>query len=188
MIFLAIIFVIAAACIGAFISRMCGGGKPDLKYGLDQFIYAVPFFLINLPAGVFLALVSYGFAVLGKRTGHGQYLSVGGPRQPPLLDEKLDGIVRFFMGPDRGYSVKRDVVGMVVTGLALTLVPGLIHCFTESVVNGLLIILSGAAKGGVYYLGRYLHNNVSREIEINVVGEYGIGAIQYGLLAVLAVA
>lgn len=38
-----IFMVLLVALVGGWISRMCGGGKPKLPWGLDQWIYALPY-------------------------------------------------------------------------------------------------------------------------------------------------
>lgn len=153
-----IILFIVLVALGGWISRMCGGGRPRLPWGLDQWLYAIPYALVVLFAnltviGGFTGALALVGAMLGKRTGHGQYLSIGRRRQPPALDEKLDFIVRFFMGPQRRPDRKRDLVGMLVTGTAVGLLPALFLVAGGHVAAAALVLLSGSAKCLGYWFG-----------------------------------
>lgn len=173
-------FIIAAG-LGGWLSRMCGGGKPQLPFGLEQWLYALPYgtvFLFNI-----WGIPAYLAAVAGKRTGHGQYMLLGyGARQPVANDEKLDVIVRFFFGVDRGGNYWRCVFGLGVTGLAVTLLPGILFCLFVDPVAGIGIAFSGALKPLGYMLGWALQRRglVRRP---TVWGEVLAGVTGWGALA-----
>ena len=95
------------AAIGGFISRMCGR-KSVIPFGLEQWLYALPYGLIFI--GSLWGIPAYIAAVLGKRTGHGQYIHLGYlPRQDYSMDEKLDFLLVPFFGVDRGGAYWRSV-------------------------------------------------------------------------------
>lgn len=175
------IFKILFVLLGGFLSRLCGR-KSVIPFGLEQWLYALPYLLIF--ASSLWGIPAYIAAVMGKRTGHGQYLALGrGERQSFELDERLDFIVRFFFGVDRGGSYWRCVTGMAVTGLAVTIVPGILYAMIINPLSGTLIALSGASKAFAYMAGWFLYdkNIVHRP---TVLGEVLTGVFGWGLLAV----
>ncbi len=154
-----ILIALLIATVFAWVSRMCGGGKPKLPWGLDQWIYALPHGALGYAVNPWLIPLSYFVAFFGKRTGHGQWFDLGtsaphneGTGKKP---EKLDFIVRFFMGKDNG-SFKRDMVGMTVSGLAIALGSVLTLAFTGHFLMAALVALGGAMKGLMYAVGQYL--------------------------------
>ena len=172
------------AIIGGFISRMCGGGKPHLPLGLEQFLYALPYGVVLYQYPV-LAVISYGLAVVGKRMGHGQYIHLGFTgRQIFANDEQVDGVIRFFFGVDRGGNYWRCVAGLALTGLIVTVPCGLAYAFTVSFPVGLLIAVSGATKALSYMIGWAAR---VRLIYPTVVGEILTGVFGWGILSLLTI-
>lgn len=187
--------VIALALLGGWLSRMCGGGWPSIPFGLDTFLYAAPYLAVFLVHGgyennshILYGILSYAAAITGKRTGHGQYLGFAhSPRQPLKNAEKLDFIVTFFMGADvaPGFtpSYWRCAVGMAVTGLAETLIPGILISLVLSPLVGVLTALSGLLKPLGYMFGWRMFDDGYTEPEANVYGEIFNGFKTWGLLA-----
>lgn len=120
------------ALVGGCLSRMCGGGLVRLPWGLDQWLYAAPY--------AWCGPVGYLGAVLGKRTGHRGYISLGDMPDAIAGSNALDWLVC-----GRGYW--RAVMGLAVTGVAVTLGAGIIS-------GSWLLALSGALKAPAYMLGR----------------------------------
>ncbi len=178
-----ILFII----IGGWISRMVGGGWPDVKIPA-QWLYAVPYAVIFW--GSFWSLPAYLAAAVGKRTGHAQYIDLGHDAGPPASTVPLDCIVRFFFGVDRGGAYWRCCFGMVVTGLAVTLVPGILYACTVDSMGGLILAISGASKALAYAIGwaafklvRPTSLRFQRLFQPTVWGEVLTGVFGWGAIA-----
>lgn len=167
------------ALIGGFLSRLCGR-KSVIPFGLEQFLYAIPYGLIFM--GSLWGIPAFIAGVAGKRTGHGQYISLGNFRQPYGNDEPLDCIVRFFFGFDYGGNYWRCVAGLAVTGMAVTLLPGLLYGLVVNPLMGAVIAISGMSKALAYMIGWFLYekNLIGRP---TVIGEILTGAFGWGVLA-----
>jgi phosphotransferase system glucose/maltose/N-acetylglucosamine-specific IIC component len=183
-----VLCLLILAVLGGWISRMCGGGWP-LDGGIPKLLYAVPYGVIviafagfGLPALVG-AVLAFAGATTGKRTGHGQYITLGRYRQPEAQDERLDCIVRFFMGFDRGGNVKRDLVGLLVTGLSVTLLPGIVLMLFGQVAAGLVVVLSGAGKPLAYWIGHKYALLTGKKYS-SLAGEVLTGTFGWGGLGV----
>lgn len=190
--------VVLFSFIGGFLSRMCGGMRPKLPWGLDQWLYALPYGLLpgaalwalNPYVAVVLGLLSYAGALLGKRTGHGGGLDLGTWTRP-RDDERLEFLIKPLHGkiPEYWY----DVLLLAITGLAVSLVASV----SIAVVNPLAAIptlVGGLLKPLPYMLGWKLHpksespSKVKELDEATEVGEAGTGLLGYlglGLSAVL---
>lgn len=187
------LLILLLALLGGWISRMCGGGKPELPFGLDTWIYCFPYavlfwLLSTSPLFLGLGLLSFAGAFVGKRTGHGQYLSYGHAlRGNPKLDERLDFIVRLIAGAEVpvGQPTKyyRCAVGMAVTGLAETLLPGLLYAAAVDPLSGAIIAVSGAFKTVGYQVGWFLYDRGFQKLRPNIYGEFLNGFKAWGLLA-----
>lgn len=131
-----------------WVSRMAGGGPPRLPWVTDQLIYALPYAIIAAPAGPW-AILAYAGAVLGKLTGHGGGIDLGHSvkgRDP----ERLEFLIRFLRGRISEYWY--DVLLLTVTGLAVTLLPGVVILLLDPRA-GVLIVLSGLLKAPAYMIG-----------------------------------
>lgn len=198
MIWAVIIFIFAL--IGGWLSRMCGGAPPKLRWGLEQWVYALPYLVVSLPVTTALAVVlsvkkdnrryfkaiallPFLGAVAGKRTGHGNALDLG--RLPhPADDEQLEFLIKPLFGKISDYWY--DVLLMAVTGLATTLVTGLLFLFYAP-FYGLLILLSGLMKGPSYMGGWAIYPNGSGKgipylNEATAIGEFLTGFFAYAAL------
>jgi hypothetical protein len=162
---------------------MCGGGKPKLPLGLDQFVYALPYVLFG--SGWLSPAIAYAGGVYGKRTGHGQYHGVYAPRQPPENDEWFDFIVRFFYGPDTGWDAARSTFGLILSGLLPVLAAALVALFVGHIAAAVILSISGALKGPVYVLSHYLKNKHGFKYGGTMGGEYGTGFAAWGAVAII---
>ena len=172
-----LVIKIIIACAGGFLSRLCGR-KSVIPLGLEQWLYALPYGLIF--TGSLWGIIPYLAAVAGKRMGHGQYIHLGYlPRQPLENDESIDCIIRFFFGIDRGGNYWRCVAGLAITGLAVTVVPGIVYAIVVNPVTGTLIALSGASKALAYMAGFWAFNDPNRATTIGEIltGVFGWGVI-----------
>jgi len=175
---------IIMAIIGGFISRDCGKDKPLFRYGLSQFVYALPYGLVPLLAGLPISAgISYAGAVLGKRTGHGQYVSSGKNKHPVSQQDRIDPFVRFFFGVEGKDNYWRNKFGLAVTGLICTLPLGILWAFQIDALAGLAIGLSGASKALAYAIGWAGYDHVNKRIHPTLVGEVLTGVFGWGALA-----
>ncbi len=199
---LALLFALA----GGWISRMCGGAPPKLPFGLDQWIYALPYLaaplvFCGLNYVVMAAPFVYLSAVFGKRTGHGQYMDLGFTVRS-TEPERLDFLVLLLMGKDhnpaamnptvlnRRERYARDALGLIFTGLSVTLMCGLVIALAGDVLIGLLISLSGALKAPAYMIGWAIYpaaqgKGVPYLNEATAIGEFLTGFFAYGVLATI---
>jgi len=155
---LAISIVIISSLAYAWLSRMCGGAPPKLPLGLDQWLYAIPYGVVGfLTGGYIWAAVAYATAFIGKRTGHGQYFDLGLNKIPPGDNvEKVDFIVRLLYGKDEGGNFWRDLFGLTLTGVLVSIGAGVGLIFNSHYILGAVILLTGAAKGLAYVIGHKL--------------------------------
>jgi len=145
-----ILSIVLITLIGGLISRMSGSKDFNIGYGLEQWLYALPYGLINITASWWQALLSYVGAFVGKRTGHGGGIDMGTyphPRDP----EKLEYLIIKLRGriPEYWY----DALLMSITGLAVSLVSGIVFAVNIDLLSGALLAVSGATKGLAYMLG-----------------------------------
>jgi hypothetical protein len=118
-----------------------------------------------------------------------------GFRAPGKSGASLDLIVRLFFGPDTYAGTPRSywrcAFGLSVTGLGVTLAPGVLYALYVDPVGGALIALSGALKPLGYMFGWRRWNSIlacSRNPTWtpNVYGEFFTGFSQWGAVASLA--
>lgn len=156
---LAILFILALS----YLSRMCGGAPPKLPYGLDQWLYAIPFavnaavILTGLPLWLEIILVatSYAGAFVGKRTGHGGGMDDARSEKEPGAGRTLEK-VEYLIYPWLYKKVSRklyDFVLVTLTGLAVTLASAIAFFYNGSILSGIVMIISGGAKGIAYQIG-----------------------------------
>lgn len=173
--------VVIAFAMGAITSRMCGGGKPDVPWGLDQFIYALPYAAFG---DGWLKLLSYAGGVIGKRSGHGQYHGVFGKRTNPKDDEWFDFIVKIFFGEDMTgpNRWKRNLFGLFLSGVFPVLIASVLTTLSGHYIAALVIFMGGALKPVAYLITaktKYFTNG----------GEYLTGAFAWSaaMIAVLII-
>lgn len=205
-----LILIVSFALLGGWFSRMCGGGPPKLPWGLDQWIYAFPYMLIALlpsatilyllkfvddekkPNWKYVALVAVGpylGALVGKRTGHGGGLDMGRSEKEPFAGrdpEKLEYLILWLH--DKMPRYWYDALIMAITGLAVTLVPGIVVAFLD-LWAGVFLALSGLSKAPAYMIGYLIYpNGQGRGIphlnEGSAIGEFLTGFFGYGALGI----
>lgn len=145
-----IIAVLLFCVTGGWVSRMAGGAKPKLPLGLDQWIYALPYGLICLPAG-WWALAGYGGAFGGKRTGHGRGISLKEKMKESAEPEKLEYLILWLEDKMSTYWYK--VLVLAITGLAVSLAAGVVVAVTMDLFWGVFLALSGLSKAPAYMIG-----------------------------------
>lgn len=180
-------FILVFGIIGGIISRMCGSERVKLPFGLAQWIYALPYGLVCLPAGI-LALAGYGAAFAGKRTGHGRGISLGHMIKVTAKPEKLEFLVRWLKNNVPVYWYK--VLILAVTGMAVTLLPGILLALYQNVFWGVFLALSGVTKAPAYMIGWAIFPQgeddffVSEMNEATEIGEFLTGFFGYCTLMI----
>jgi len=194
--------IVVLACIGAWVSRMCGGGWPKLPWGLDQFIYAIPHGVLgavlayvvlnehpNASDALWLTictylvftLIPYANTFAYKRAGHGQWFDMGTTLKKLLSTERLDFIVDLIMGPDSNTlregpgSYRRDFVGMSISGLFIDIANVIFLLVAGHFMLAALIAVGGMFKGAAYGIGLWLKKLTG--IDHNVFGEILTGFV-----------
>lgn len=181
--------------IGGWLSRMCGGAPPKLYFGVDQFLYAYPYalvasyFLISLPSYLFPAAfsVAYIAAIVGKRTGHGGGMDLGhSPEEPGQgrTPEKLEYLILGLHGRIDQYWY--DALLLAITGMAVTLVPGLILMVADP-FWGAVVAVSGITKAHAYLIGWCIYPNgggrgIPHLNKATAIGEFLTGFMGYTIL------
>lgn len=161
-----------AALVWGWVSRMCGGGKPHIGKIPENMFYALPHGILGYVAlGWWGIPLAFGFAWLGKATGHGQYFDLG--TSPVDQPEKMDFIVRWIMGPDRKPSELRDYVGMCVSGMLIALGSVIALGIGGHILFAALVLCGGAFKGAAYEIGKLAAKPTG--IRYNEIGEYLTG-------------
>lgn len=174
--FLSILCVMAA--LGAITSRMCGGGKPDLPWGLDQFVYGLPYLIFG---DGYFRLLSYAGAVIGKRLGHGQYHGIFGKRTPPENDEKFDFIVKLFFGEDitGPNRWKRNLFGLFLSGVFPVLIAVVLTAMEGHYLASVILFIGGALKPVTYLV-------TAKTKYFTAGGEYLTGLFGWATAAIAA--
>jgi hypothetical protein len=188
----------------AWTSRMCGGAPPPLGRPYVQILFALPLALLCAKAGIF-SVFAFAGAFFGKSTGHGLWMSLNYVIKKSHT-EPLDFIVAWFWGQDprvvatdnaqaillsNEYGMTRlywrSVTGLVVAGLAVTIIPAIIFGLFNSATGGVLLFLSGAGMAPAYMIGWKFFNGISGGIPyLNQPTE--IGEFLTGLFVGVAIA
>lgn len=189
--------------IGAVLSRWCGGGITDLhkRIGisfLPELIFSVPFGYIAAQIVGPWGWLVVAFTLLGKQTGHGQWLDMG---KMPLLknrEHRLSFLVDWLWfkvlrrpekhkvsGTDvdsRSHSYWYDFLGMFITGIAVTISCGVV-IMTHNILYGLAFILWGGSKAIAYDLGHRIgHRTGAQEYLSGLFHYIGIVLVWTGLI------
>lgn len=194
----------AFASLGGWLSRMCGGGPPKLPWGLDQWIYGLPYALIALPVTATIGalvgleekdrkymwatiLLPYAGAVVGKRTGHGGGIDMG-----TWTGERDDEALEFLIKPLRGKISEYwyDALLMAVTGFIVTLFAGM-FLIPFHPIAGTILMLSGLTKAPAYMIGWAIYptgggKGIPHLNEATAIGEFLAGFFAYGVLGIVA--
>ena len=126
------------------LSRMSGGGKPKLPWGLDQWILPLPYLLFWPVIGWWI-VPAYLCAVLGLRLGHGRGFNYNQPFEPGSKPERVEALI-----PNDISVWCRKFLIMVLTGLAVTLGTSLALLHSGEYFPSLLLFFSGGAKALAY--------------------------------------
>lgn len=198
------LLILAFALVGGWLSRMCGGGPPKLPWGLDQWIYGLPYALIALPVTATLGalvgleekdrkymkaaiLLPYAGAVVGKRTSHGGGIDMG-----TWPFDREDEALEFLIKPLRGKISEYwyDALLLAVTGVAVTLIAGFVLIFIHPWA-GILLAFSGMTKAPAYMIGWAIYptgsgKGIPHLNEATAIGEFLTGFFAYGILGIIA--
>lgn len=168
--------VLAFILLGGFISRMCGGGKPKLPLGIDQWLYAIPYGVITYlySQSILWSVLAYLGAFLGKRTGHGGWMDLG-TWTKPREDERLEFIIKALHG--KIYEYWYDFIGLCLVGLAVSLMSAVI-VGSVSPLAGFILMLSGALKAVAYSIGWKIRRKPTE------IGEFLTGIFGYAGIAI----
>jgi len=178
-----IILILKGLC-GGWISRMCGGAPPKLPFGLDQFIFSLPYLIFFDVIGLWQSALSYAGAVLGKRTGHGNGMDLahvdyeGKPEKVEVLIRWLhDHIPRYWY----------DFILLALTSLMANVILGGFLIFSNPLVGAGFLILSTLCKPIGYAIGWKIYPNftgkgIKNLNEATQIGEFLTGFFQYLLI------
>lgn len=128
----------------AWVSRMAGGGKPKLPYGLDAWILSAPYLLLWGDIGLW-AVPSYLMAVLAIRTGHGRGFQYKVPFEADSKPEKVEALI-----PDNLPVYWQKFLIMFITGIGVTIIPAIVLIGYGYILAGVILAVSGAAKAVAY--------------------------------------
>ncbi len=131
----------------AWTSRMCGGGWPKLPWGLDQWAHCLPYIALLWPVCGWWSIPAYLGAVLGKRTGHGAWMDMA-TSPKTWAREKLDVMIEWARPHLTPYGY--DLLGISLSGLAITIAPALACVAFGQGDAGIALIVSGLMKGLAY--------------------------------------
>lgn len=164
-----IVFNFLVTLFGGWTSRMCGGGRPQLGYGLEQWVYGLPYAIhafktIANPIGgwietLLVTLQAPFTAGLAKRLGHGAGIDMArSPKEPGQGrdKEKLEHLV-FWLHDDLP-RYWYDFLFMGLTGIVINLVAAGLEFYYDSWVDGLVLLIAGAAKAPAYSIGWFLYD------------------------------
>ena len=188
------LFVLIVALAGGWLKRIIGGGWPVIPWGIPRLVFGVPFagLLAGLPGHWMLPWLSYALSDYGVRIGHAQYQNLGFDR-PGHDRSTVDWLVTLFFGPDtnagKPASYLRCIFGLSITGLGVTLGPGILYGLYVDPVAGYLLTAVGAFKPMGYMLGWALWNRGIKPrpwLTPNIYGEFWTGFIMWGAVAWIA--
>lgn len=169
------------AFVGAVLFRLRGGLSPALPRPFDQMLFALGYAALIYKRsgrnvwwfGGVLVLTAVALA-----TGHGQYMDLGRFEGVGTGVETLDFIVAALFGADTGGLFWRDLFGLCLTGLVVTLPAGLALLWFREWVVGAVIGLSGLLKGLAY--------SVSWAVGWDTAGgEYLTGFLLWGAVIIM---
>jgi hypothetical protein len=153
----------------AFMFRARGGSLLTLPRPIEQALYALPYgVIVFLSTGLwYLAVLGWTASTIAVIKGHGHNMDLGTYTKDAdyewyeFLIKKLHGKI-----PEYWY----DVIGISVSGLTYTIVPGLL------MLNP-IVALSGLSKGLAYMIGWKWFNKTE-------TGEWLTGGFAGALIAV----
>jgi len=135
----------------AWVSRMAGGGWPKLPFGLDQWLFSLPYAALLGPLTGWWAVLAYLGAVIGKRTGHGRGISLKEPMKPGSEPEILEYPVLWLQPHLSVYAYKGLILAM--TGMLGVLASVVLCAIWGQWLAAGALFLSGMAKTPAYMIG-----------------------------------
>lgn len=142
--YMAALFAIISIFWMTQLSRMHGGGKPHLPWGLDAWLLPLPYLAFWSVLGPWVVLGYLG-AVLGLRLGHGRGFDYHKPFKESGKPEKVEWII------PKGLPVYwQKFLLMFYTGLAVTLILASTMAIQGAYLPALILALSGALKSVAY--------------------------------------
>jgi hypothetical protein len=180
---------------GGLIYRM-RGGWPNWPRPLEQMLFCSILLAVMALGGVnvYVALAAYALSVAASLRGHGDSMDLGfTDKENP---EWYDFLFSKYRSKISAYWY--DVIGMAVSGLAITVLPGLALSF-YSLPLGLAVVVSGALKAPAYMAGWKLHPNYyDGKLKLRLgkltfenateIGEFFTGFLIWGSLAAVMAA
>lgn len=162
----------------ALVSRICGGGKPKIPFGLPHWIYSIPFAIITAPFIGYWSILVYFLTMVGKRLGHGGFFDLG-TWPHPRDKEKLEYLILWLKGrvSERTY----DTIGLALTGVFVPL-PAAVALASVNPLASLVLLISGALKASAYRIGWYYHTG-NHGGRATIMGECLTGA--YNALGII---
>lgn len=182
-----LLFAIAYSLVGGWLSRMCGGGPPRLPYGIDTYIFCIPFALVGLLISPWAGIASYAFAVLGKRIGHGRGISLKEPMKPTSEPERVEVVSLWLIDKIPTYWYKCLV--LLLTAFVQNI--GLSVCLVfVNLVFAVLFFLSSIFKPIAYMIGWRIYPKghgpgIPRLSSATALGEFLTGFFTFLCLLIL---
>lgn len=188
--------IVPLTLLGAYLYRLRGGGwGPKLPRPLDQILFSsFPCIILTGLARIQTALEP-GFnwspwilcwllvcfwAVAWESSGHGGGMDLGTNEKEPEAGRTLEK-VEYLIYPWLFNLVPRywyDLCLITLSGLIVTIVPGIYVAVTGNGLAGLLIAFHGALKGLGYAIGRKIFGNTE-------AGELISGGLRWGAAALI---
>ena len=184
------VFVITFVITGGWVSRMCGGGWPKLPFGVDQWLYAIPYAVIafisllstvgglSAPYPYFIwiwPVAALIWAAMWKRNGTRVFLDLGEYKGEVRKPHKLEAL----MGPLKGRvsDYWYDFIGLGLKGFFISLLPCAIVAYTNYQA-ALWVLIGGLLQPLGYAIGKKLGFE-----HYTAVGEFLTGAFAWGFIA-----
>lgn len=177
--------ILLFSLLGGWISRMHGGGWPRIPYSPDAWLYALPYGAIAFfAANIWWAIPAYLIAVMGKRTGHGNFMSLDHYKGATHGDERLEFIIKPLRPHLSPYWY--DALGLALTGSVVALGTGIVLAPTAPILAAVLV-LCGAGKALAYMVGWKVSVDKPTEIGEFLTGVFGWASCYYILQALQGV-
>lgn len=173
---------------------MCGGAPPKLQFGLEQWIYSLPYLFILIPfVEPVIFILCYLTAVIGKRTGHGGGMDLGHSNEEAgngRTPEKVEFLILPLYNKIPRYWY--DALLLALTGLIVTIPTGIVIADINP-FWGVFLALSGLTKPIAYMIGWVTYPNFTGKglkwlNEATAIGEFLTGFFSYICLGIAAIA
>ena len=147
-------FVITFSILGGILYRF-RGGWPSIPRPIEQALFCSIFLVLMILLGLPWqhSVIAYALAVAATLKGHGNNMDLG-HYDKPAEPEWYEFLIKGYKGKFSAYWY--DFIGITLSGLTITGVPGLMISFFDPIL-GVVIGISGALKGPAYMLGWLMH-------------------------------